>query len=232
MIRSGGCTATARSSIHDGVCTAGKYWSALSNHPRIILVVLSCLGSIGAGRTCSLQQSGIISMSARQPHCLGLTGGESRVPSPRRYGTYLERRGGMLESVVRCNARVGMSAALVQLDACRLHLGAVLSSWQQHSTARFTSSSGQTRWHGGDEGPGRHTQQRHVPERGARRRCRQHGRRPRARELRALRAYWCWASSGPCAASRVQAGSSQQATAASLSLRGAWRGLVLALPKS
>jgi len=40
----------------------------------------------------------------------------------------------MLESVVRCNARVSMEATLVQLDACRLRLGAVLSKWQQHST--------------------------------------------------------------------------------------------------
>ena len=40
----------------------------------------------------------------------------------------------MLESVVRCNARVSMEAARVQLDACRLRLGAALSSWQQHST--------------------------------------------------------------------------------------------------
>jgi hypothetical protein len=38
----------------------------------------------------------------------------------------------MLEPVVRCNARVSMLAALVQLDACRLRLGSVLRS--QRST--------------------------------------------------------------------------------------------------
>lgn len=40
----------------------------------------------------------------------------------------------MLEPVVRCHARVSILAAPVQLDACRLRLGSVLRSWQQHST--------------------------------------------------------------------------------------------------
>lgn len=85
MIRSDGGTATARSRIHDGVRTVGKYWPALSNHPIIILVVLLCLGSVGAGRTCSLQaERDHGHVTARRPDYLGLTGGEFRV-SHRRF---------------------------------------------------------------------------------------------------------------------------------------------------
>lgn len=70
-------TITAYSRIHNGFCTAGECWPTLSKHPRIILVVLSCIGSVGDGCTCDTRvdwNHGHV--AARRPDCLELIGGE------------------------------------------------------------------------------------------------------------------------------------------------------------
>lgn len=114
-----------------------------------------CLGSGGDGCTCSqwvMWDHGHV--TARRPDCVELTGGEA-LAAAHTGGTYLERRGCMLEAVVRCNARVSMLAALVQLDACRLRLGSVVRRQRQHPAPSTQNKfAWPTRWHSGDEGRG------------------------------------------------------------------------------
>ena len=153
-------------------------------------------------------------------------------------GTYLERQGCMLEPVVRCNARVSMLAALVQLDACRLRLGSVLRSQRstQHAEQARLGRRGGTAVMKDLVGG---TQQRHVQERGARRLAPslggQHGRRPRAR-VASTPGTVLACSRAHCAASRAQT-ARQQIGHGRLAAR-AWRGLALGsyrcarLPKS
>lgn len=103
MIRADGCTATARSRIHDGVCAAGKYWPAPPYQFTRILVVSLCLGLSGAGCTCSLEvEWDQEHVTARQTHCLGLTGGEGRVSAPRRHVPRASKLHAGISSALQC----------------------------------------------------------------------------------------------------------------------------------
>jgi hypothetical protein len=132
----------------------------------------------------------------------------------------------MLEPVVRCNARVSMLAALVQLDACRLRLGSVLRSQRstQHA-ARNTQHAEQARLgrRGGTavmkDLVGRHTAET-CPGAWSTASCSQPVRAARqAAEVPGRWQLWdgtCVLAGAPCSESSADSQTARQATAASL----------------